>query len=85
MFTPNLKRHIDVDVVNAEGLTVRTLLEDVFRQLPDLKGYILDDQGSVRKHVKIYIDNQSIADRIHLSDSVSPKSELFVAQALSGG
>ncbi len=84
-FTPNLKRHIKVDVVAVSGDTVRELLEDVFRRDPKLRGYILDDQGGVRKHVNIYVDNRSITDRLHLSDPVGTQSELFVAQALSGG
>ncbi|MCZ6619667.1 MAG: MoaD/ThiS family protein [Gammaproteobacteria bacterium] len=85
VFTPNLKRHIDVDVVAARGDTVGKLLEDVFRQQPNLRGYILDDQGGVRKHVNIYVNGRTITDRVHLSDPVDAQSELFVAQALSGG
>lgn len=84
-FTPKLKRHIEVDVVAVDGDTVRALLEDVFRRHPKLRGYILDDQGGVRKHVNIYVDNRSITDRVHLSDPVGAQSELFVRQALSGG
>ena len=46
---------------------------------------MLDEQGHVRKHVHIYVDGRRIADRERLTDSVTPKSEIYVLQALSGG
>ena len=52
---------------------------------PRLRGYLLDDQGAVRKHVAIFLDGESICDRLALSDPLPAEGELFVAQALSGG
>ena len=84
-FTPNLARHIDADRLIADGRTVRELLDNVFTERAQLKGYILDDQGALRKHVNVFVDNDMIVDRIGLSDAVAGDSEVFVMQALSGG
>jgi hypothetical protein len=50
-----------------------------------VRDYVLDEQGHVRRHVHIYVDGQRISDRERLSDPVTPVSEIFVLQALSGG
>jgi molybdopterin synthase sulfur carrier subunit len=85
VFTPNLKRHVDCPTETVEGSTVRAVLEQVFAQNPRLRGYVLDDQGVLRKHMSVFIDGEQLADRVHLSDPVRPASEIYVMQALSGG
>jgi hypothetical protein len=46
---------------------------------------VLDEQGTLRKHMAVFINGESIHDRIHLSDPVPPDGEVYVMQALSGG
>lgn len=84
-FTPNLARHIDASEITATGDTVAAVLRDVFDQRPAARGYVLDDQERVRKHVVIFADGEPIADRDRLTDPVPPGSEIFIMQALSGG
>ena len=84
-FTQNLQRHLPAAPRQVSGATVREALDHVFRENPRLRGYVLDDQNRVRKHVAIFVDGQMIHDRDRLSDEVGPASELFVMQALSGG
>jgi sulfur carrier protein ThiS len=52
---------------------------------PLLRGYILDDQGRLRRHVAVYINGQPAKDRITLSDRIAPGDEIAIFQALSGG
>ncbi len=85
IFTDNLKRHVDCPPMDVGGDTVRAALAQVFEINQKLKGYIVDDQGRLRKHMLIAVDGQMIHDRIHLSDKVKPDSEIYVLQALSGG
>ena len=84
-FTPHLKQHLDVAPQDVAGTTVREVLDAVFADNPRLRGYVLDDQARLRKHVVVFVDGRAIADRDGLSDRVEPASELFVMQALSGG
>jgi len=84
-FTANLARQTNAPTCEVAGETVRESLDAVFALHPALRGYVLDDQGSVRKHVVVFVDGTAITDRARLSDAVNPTSEIFVMQALSGG
>jgi hypothetical protein len=84
-FTSNLRRHVDCPRVESTGGTVKAVLDGAFASNPQLRHYILDDQGALRKHMRILIDGQAIIDRHHLSDIVTPTSQIWVMQALSGG
>ena len=84
-FTQNLQRHLSAPPRRVEGGTVGEALDVVFDENPRLRGYVLDDQGRLRKHVVIFVDGQMIQDRARLTDEVRPTSEVVVMQALSGG
>ena len=84
-FTPALERHLSAPPAKVAGETVRAALSAVFDENPRLRGYILDEQGRLRKHVVVFVDGEMIRDRQGLSDPLEPASELFVMQALSGG
>jgi sulfur carrier protein ThiS len=84
-FTPNLLRHVETPTARVEGTTVRQVLEAYFQANPKVRGYVLDDQGTLRKHVAIFLNQEPIRDRTELSESVRENDDLFVVQALSGG
>jgi molybdopterin converting factor small subunit len=84
-FTANLRRHVDCPAMEAEGATVRELLANVFASHERLGTYVLDEQGSLRKHMTVLVDGVRVKDWQKLSDPVKPKSEIWVMQALSGG
>ena len=71
--------------MDAAGCTVQEILASAFAANPGLRGYLLDDQGAVRRHVAIFVDGEAIADRERMSDPVPADGEVFVMQALSGG
>lgn len=85
VFTPNLRRHLDTPPLEVDGTTVAAVLQQVFLQHPELRGYLLDDQGGLRRHVALYVDGRRVRDAARLSDPVGPGSEVYVVQALSGG
>lgn len=84
-FTPALQRFLAAPSAEVEGTTVREALAAVFAARPPLRGYVLDDQGAVRRHVAVYVNGQPISDRRNLSDPVGPQDQVYVFQALSGG
>jgi len=85
VFTANLQRHVDCPETEAAGATVRDVLEAVFRRNDRLRGYVLDDQAALRRHMAIVVDGKPIRDRVRLSDPVAETSSIYVLQALSGG
>jgi sulfur carrier protein ThiS len=84
-FTPALARFLAAPRATVAGATVNDALAAVFADRPALRGYVLDDQGALRRHVAIYVNGQPIADRARLSDPVGPQDEVAVFQALTGG
>lgn len=84
-FTQNLARHTECPSAALAAETVGELLERYFERWPAVRGYVLNDQGEVRQHVKVLVDGRNIKDRRKLTDRLKEDSEVYVFQALSGG
>ena len=85
VFTSNIQRHVACPEAEAAGRTVREVLENVFAVNPQARGYVLDDQSALRKHMIVFVDGQIIRDRVGLTDAVAETGTIYVFQALSGG
>ncbi|MEC5384649.1 MoaD/ThiS family protein [Uliginosibacterium sp. H3] len=85
VLTQQLQRFTYVPEVEAPAENLREALEASFAENPQLRGYVLDEQGHVRKHVAVFVDGKMIRDRKDLSHPLAPTSEVYVLQALSGG
>lgn len=84
-FTPNLARLVEAPASEVDGATLGGVLEAYFRDHPRVRGYVLDDQGAVRKHVAVFVNRDLIRDRRDLTHPVREGDRIFIAQALSGG
>jgi len=84
-FTANLERHLTCPPVRVRGGTIREVLDEVFDANPQLRSYLVDEHGRLRRHVNVYVNEDPVADRIGLSDIVAPEDDIYVFQALSGG
>lgn len=71
--------------IQVAGETVAEVVAALDRRFPGLAGYIVDERGSLRKHVNIFVGSEFIRDRERLLDPVEPDSEVSIFQALSGG
>ena len=85
VFTRQLERFLAAPTVEVEGATLGAALGAVFAANPALKGYVLDDQGALRRHVAVFVDGRPVKDREGLTDAVGADEEIHVFQALSGG
>ena len=85
VFAQALQRHVKSPPMVVAGTTVREVLDAAFAINTRARGYVLDDQSHVRKHMTIFVDGRMIRDRSGLTDPVGPSSEIYVVQALSGG
>ncbi|MEM9414222.1 MAG: MoaD/ThiS family protein [Planctomycetota bacterium] len=84
-FTHALQRHIEQPPERVAGGTVGAALDVVFEMNPKLRGYILEEDGAVRKHIAIWVAGLPLRDHETLSDAVGDDDEIYVMQALSGG
>jgi len=64
---------------------VRAALQEVFAIQPQIRDYVLDEQGHLRRHVHIFVDGKRLRDGTRLDEPVAGTSEIYVMQALSGG
>ena len=85
VFTSNLQRHVSCPETQVAAGTVASALAQVFAAQPRARGYVLDEQGHLRKHVVVFVDGRRVRDRERLSDAVGEASEVYVLQALTGG
>ena len=86
LFTSALKRFypkLESQEILADSLPeILVKLNEIY---PGIQDYILDQDGSLRKHVNIFIAGELIKDRTTLKDSFGPNDEIYIFQALSGG
>jgi molybdopterin synthase sulfur carrier subunit len=85
VFTSNLQRHVNCPETKVAAGTLRSVLAQVFATQPQARGYVLDEQGHLRRHVTVFIDGQRVRDRERLDDAVGESTEVYVMQALTGG
>ena len=68
-------------VVAARGRTLDELATDLDRQYPGLRFRIVDEQGSIRPHINVYVAGL----RASLTTAVPPDAVVHVIPAVSGG
>jgi molybdopterin synthase sulfur carrier subunit len=68
--------------VTADGGTVLDVLHDLDRRYPGLRFRVVDEQGSLRDHMTVWLDGERCRD---LSAPVAGLEEVVLMQALSGG
>lgn len=84
-FTSWLRQVVPDGPLQAKGSTVGDVLGVVFSERPQVRGYVLDEQGNLRKHVCIFADGVRLPHQSALARDIKPNSTLYVMQALSGG
>lgn len=89
MPTIHLTRHLrqvaPAAPLSVEAETLGAALDAYFALAPRARGYVLDDQGRLRRHVAVFIDGELLVDKTDLARRVGAGSEIYVMQALSGG
>ncbi len=68
--------------VTAAGTTVAEVLADLDRQFPGIRFRVVDEQGRLRRHMKVFVNEDVVRD---LATPLGPADEVTLMQALSGG
>ncbi len=68
--------------VEASGATVGEVLADLDRQFPGIRFRMIDEQGHIRRHIRLFHRREMVAD---LEMPLREDDELMIVQALSGG
>jgi sulfur-carrier protein len=67
--------------VRVEGATVGAVILALEKEHPKLTGWILDEQGHVRRHVNVFVNGE----RVREDAAVQPADRLHVLPSISGG
>lgn len=68
--------------VAAQGNTLSEVLDDLERRYPGMRFRMIDEQGRIRQHIRLYVNNAMAAD---LSAPVTDGDTVHLVCALSGG
>jgi sulfur-carrier protein len=67
--------------VDVPGATARTAIAALEQVHPPLRGWVVDEQGALRRHVKLFHRGAEVS----LDTPLEPDDELHVVAAISGG
>jgi molybdopterin synthase sulfur carrier subunit len=66
---------------DVRGAVVSELLRALEEQRPELRGWILDEHGRVRRHINVFVNG----DYAQAGDSIEPGDRVEILPAISGG
>lgn len=85
-FTSALKQFFpDLSTQELEGASIKELISSIESIYPGMQDYLLEEDGSLRKHVNIFVRDEMMVDRHSLSDTLIDGDDVLIFQALSGG
>lgn len=83
VFIPSvLRSYTDSDNVAVEGDTLVDVLADLDQRFPGLRFRIVDEQGRIRRHIRVFVNGEQTFD---LGSRLAASDEICIIQALSGG
>ena len=75
----------DRSEVAAAGATVREVVADLVRRHPGMEARLLDDAGSVRRHLSLFLNDQDVRLLGELDAAVRDGDRLTLVAAIAGG
>jgi molybdopterin synthase sulfur carrier subunit len=83
--TPLRKFTQGADEVNAQGNSIRTLVEDLEKNFPGIRERICDENGKIRRFVNVYVNGDDIRFLQNLETSVKDGDSISIVPAIAGG
>ena len=71
--------------VQATGSSVLGLIDDVERQFPGFKERICEDDGTVKRHMNLFLNGEDIRFAQGIETAVKDGDEMSIIPANSGG
>src|SRR3979490_970538 len=82
ILTGSICQHVGgASAVDIEGETARAAIKALEAIYPGLRGWVVDERGSLRRHVKLFLGGVAVP----LDAPVGPNDELHIVAAISGG
>ena len=71
--------------VDADGSSVREVLDDLTSRFPAVRSHLLDDGGDLNRFVNVYVNNEDVRLGQGLETAVDASSTVIVLPAMAGG
>ncbi|MCW2955314.1 MAG: MoaD/ThiS family protein [Thermoleophilia bacterium] len=71
--------------VDASGDTLGAALEVLFSTYPELRERMIDGDGSLRRFVNVYVDDEDVRTQQGLDTKLDDRSSVIVLPAMAGG
>jgi molybdopterin converting factor small subunit len=82
ILTGSIRQHVGgLGVVEVGGDTAGAVVSTLEASYPALRGWIVDERGALRRHVKLYFGQGTVS----LDTPIGPNDELHIFAAISGG
>ena len=73
------------DKVNAEGATLRQLIDSMEGQYPGIKERLCDGDGGLRNFVNVYVNGEDVRFLDGVESATSEGDEIRIVPAVAGG
>ena len=83
--TPLRKLTNNEEVVTSTGATLGAVLEELNKTYPGLGERILDEQGTIRRFVNIFVNDEDVRFLQEKETPVTEKDEISIVPAIAGG
>ena len=83
--TPLRKLTNNQEVVEAQGATIREVINSLERNYPGLKERICDEQDNIRRFVNVFLNDEDIRFLNESETPVKLGDEVSIVPAIAGG
>jgi molybdopterin synthase sulfur carrier subunit len=83
--TPLRKLTQNKEIVDAEGSTIREVLNDLENSYPGLKERICDEQNNIRRFVNVFVNDEDIRFLQESETPLKSGDEVSIVPAIAGG
>ncbi len=81
-----LRKHTEGNAtVDANGSTVRELIDDIVAKYPDFKDRVLSDDGELHRFINVYANDEDVRYLEGIETKVSDGDTVAILPAVAGG
>ena len=82
ILTGSIRQHAGgLGIVEVGGDSVRAVVKALEVSHPGLRGWVVDERGTLRRHVRLFLRHGAVS----LDAPLGPDDELHIVAAISGG
>ena len=82
ILTGSIRQHVGgLGAIDMDGDTAGAVVHALEAAYPSLRGWVVDERGSLRRHVKMFLHGSAVG----LNATLGHDDELHIVAAISGG